>query len=162
MKILSKAVASISRSGNDDAIKLIKDQMSRERKTHKILNRGLYVDYEMLESRISGKLKTSSLTSKSDNESYLEDVKNALVYMEGKKDVSERTKATRKLFDGYEKALSDRETMNPNDAQATKNNNNFKTQWSTFVRSYENMYPEDSQWESLINSMNGSLRLELI
>ena len=82
--------------------------------------------------------------------------------MEGKKDVSERTKATRKLFDGYEKALSDRETMNPNDAQATKNNNNFKTQWSTFVRSYEDMYPEDSQWESLINSMNGSLRLELI
>ncbi len=162
MKLFSKAIAGMPRSGNDDAIELIKDQMSRERKIHKILNRGLYVDYEMLESRISGKLKTSSLTSKSDNESYLEDVKNALVYMEGKKDVSERTKATRKLFDGYEKALSDREIMNPNDAQATKNNNNFKTQWSTFVRSYEDMYPEDSQWESLINSMNGSLRLELI
>ena len=98
----------------------------------------------------------------SDDRGFLKDVKDALVYMEDKKDVSERTKVTRELFEGYEYTLAIRQQMNQNDAQYRKNNIEFKEDWKAFLSPFKDMYPEDSQWESLINSMNGSLRVELI
>ena len=162
MKELSKQLSMLSPYQDVEIIKLVKKDMAEARAVHTIMNKGLYADYEMLESRISGGLKTSSLTSSSDDKGFLKDVEKALVYMESKKNVDEKTKVTRELFNGYEETLTIRRGMNRNDAQYRKNNIEFKADWSSFLSPFKDMYPEDSQWESLINSMNGSLNVELI
>jgi len=148
---------------NKETIALISNEKARKSqnaandKKWTSIKKTLYIDYPMLDARVSGDLSTSALSSPNTYTRDIMDIKAGIAYMEESGELDDRGVDARDLIDLFEEAEKMLKGVNPADATYKFNRDKVKAGWQKVYEEFAIQYPDDTQWRLLMNATSGAL-----